>query len=350
MALLKFENIGIEALSATVPKHVVKTKDFISIFSEEHIKKFISATGIEERRISDSDTCSSDLCFKAACDIFEKTDVKKEDIDVVIFVSQTPDYKTPGSAVDLQSKLGLSKDVIVYDINLACTGFIQGLLMGFTFLKIAEINKVLLLVGDTLSKLISYKDKSSGLLLGDAGTAAILNRDDKYGESFFSLNTDGNYMKAVYVPAGGARNPSSIETLKPYIYDDGSIRSREQLTMQGDDVFSFAISVLPKDIKKLIDFSGKSMSDVDLFAFHQANNFMSNYIAKKAKIDKGKVLHSIQNFGNTAGTSIPLCLSYNRDKIKEKKTILMNAIGSGFTYGTVLLNLVECKIIRVSEI
>lgn len=350
MALLRFTNVGIEALSATVPKHIVNTWDFVPVFGIDHINKFCTATGIEERRISDADTCSSDLCYKAANDIFENTEIKKEEIDVVIFVSQTPDYKTPGSSVDLQTRLGLSKDVIAYDINLACTGFIQGLLMGFSFLKVDGINKVLLMVGDTLSKLISYKDKSSGLLLGDAGTAVILNKDIKYGESFFSVNTDGNYMKDVYVPAGGARNPSSIDSLEPKSYEDGSIRSDEQLTMQGDDVFSFAISVLPRDIKKLIEYTGKSMSDVDLFAFHQANNFMSNYIAKKANVDKDKILHSIQKFGNAAGTSIPLCLSYNRDKIKKINTVLMNAIGSGFTYGTVMLNLIDCNILGVSEL
>lgn len=350
MGLLKFKNVGIQVISATVPKTLVKTSDCINDFSEEEIKKFIEATGIEERRFVAEDECASDLCYHSACEIFEKSGVAKDEIDMIIFVSQTPDYKSPGSSIILQDRLGLEKSTIAYDVNMSCSGFVHGLMMAYSFLNQPEINKVLLMVGDTLSKMISPKDKSTGLLLGDAGIAAVIGKGEQYGDSYFSMHTDGAYVDYVKIPAGGSRMMSSPETLKMTEYEDGSVRNLEQVVMVGTDVFSFAISELPKDIKRLLEFAGTTIDGVDKYAFHQANNFMTNFIAKKVKANPDKLLCSIHKYGNTAGTSIPLCMVENRDKIEQNDSILMNAIGAGFAYGTVLLNIADCKILELSEL
>lgn len=350
MALLKFNNIGIRAIAATVPHKVIKTSSLTEFYSEEEIEKFIVATGVEERRFADSDVCASDLCYKAACQIFDETEIKREDIDALFFISQSPDYKIPGSSVILQNRLGLSKETIVYDVNMSCSGFIHGLLIAYNFLQQPNINNVMVMVGETLSKMISIQDKGTGKLLGDAGTVTVLGKGEQYGESFFSMNTDGAHLNSVILPAGGYRIPSSAETMKIVEHEDGSHRSMEHINMVGDDVFSFAISVLPKDIKKLLTFANKEIDEIDVYAFHQANNFMSNYIAKKAKANPDKMLHSIQKYGNTAGTSIPLCMVENRDKIQPNSSVLMNAIGAGFAYGTVLLNIADCKILKRTEL
>lgn len=350
MALLKFNNIGLKAIAATVPHKVVKTSSLTEFYSEDEIKKFIAATGVEERRFADPDVCASDLCYRAACQIFDETDINRKDIDALFFISQTPDYKIPGTSGILQDKLGLSKDTIVYDINMSCSGFIHGLLMAYSFLLQPDINNVMIMIGETLTKMISLQDKGTGKLLGDAGTVAVLGKGEQYGETYFSMNTDGAHLKSVILPAGGARIPSSFATMKPLKHEDGSIRSLEQINMVGDDVFSFAISVLPKDIKRLLAYAGKEIDEIDVYAFHQANNFMSGYISKKAKANPDKILHSIQKYGNTAGTSIPLCMVENRNKIQPNSSILMNAIGAGFAYGTVLLNIADCKILKITEL
>lgn len=350
MGLIKFSNIGIKAISATVPKKIVKTSDFTGFFSEEQIDKFVEATGVVERRFADENVCASDLCLNSAFDILSKIDINKDEIDVLIFVSQTSDYKSPGTSIMLQNKLGLKKSTIVYDVNMSCSGFIHGLLMAYTFLLLPEIKNVMLLVGDTLSKMISLQDKSTGLLLGDGGIATLISKGNQFGESFFSLNTDGANMKSVYIPAGGSRIMSSVETLKNSQYEDGSIRNQEQVVMNGMDVFSFAISELPKDVKRLLEFAGVSVDNIDKFAFHQANNFMTNHIAKKLKVDSSKILRSIQKYGNTAGVSIPLTLVENRISISRGESILMNAIGAGFAYGTVLLNIADCEILELNEL
>lgn len=350
MALLKFSNIGIRSMAATVPNKVIKTSSLTDYYSEDTIQKFIAATGVEERRFADIDICASDLCYNAACQIFNETEIKREDIDVLLFVSQSPDYKIPQTSVILQNRLGLSKETVVYDVNMSCSGFIHGLLMAYSFLQQPCINNVMLMVGETLSKMINMQDKGTGMLLGDAGIVAIIGKGEQFGDSFFSMNTDGAHLSSVILPAGGCRIPSTIETMKAIKYEDGSIRNLEQINMVGDDVFSFAISVLPKDIKKLLNFAGKDIDEIDIYAFHQANNFLSNYIAKKAKVNPQKILHSIQKYGNTAGTSIPLCMVENRNLIQPNNSVLMNAIGAGFAYGTVLLNIADCKILKRTEL
>ena len=350
MGLIKFENVGIKVLSAVVPKNVVKTRSLTNYFSEEQIEKFIEASGVEERRFIDKDKCASDLCYEAACHIFNSTNIKREDIDICIFVSQTPDYKSPGTSVILHDKLGLQKDTIAYDVNMSCSGFIHGLLLGFSFLNLPVVNNVLLTVGDTLSKVISLKDKSTGMLLGDGGIACILGKGNQYGSSYFSMNTDGAFVDYVKIPAGGSRLPSSTDTLQEKEYGDGSLRTLEQVVMEGSDVFSFAISALPKDVKQLLQFAEISMDEIDKYAFHQANNFMTKFIVKKLNADTSKVLRSIQKYGNTAGVSIPLTLVENKHLIHKNETILMNAIGAGFVYGTVLLNIADCNILEIKEL
>lgn len=350
MGFYKFKNVGIQAMTACVPANKVSTQWFLKYYTQEHIDKFVETTGITERRFADDKTCASDLCIKAAQSIFERTEIQPEEIDMLIFVTQTQDFRTPGSGVMIQDKLGLKKTTLVYDLNETCNGFIHGLIMAYTFLTAqSSINKILLLDGDTLSKLISLRDNSTGMLLGDSSMAAVITRGEQFGNSFFSMNSDGSNIQSVITPGGGFRYRSSAETLKDVEYEDGSIRNFEQNVMQGADVFSFAVSELPRDVKRLLEFAGKSIDEIDWYAFHQANKFMTQHVARKLKADVNKTLFSIQHFGNTAGVSIPLTLTFNRDKIKPNQSILMNAIGAGFLYGSGLINIADCNILEMVE-
>lgn len=350
MAILKFQKKGMQILSACVPKTVVKTTEFAKFFGEEHVAKFSESTGIVERRFASENQCASDLCLAAAQKIFGSGEVCKEEIDLLIFITQTQDFRTPGVGQVLQDKLGLSQKILVYDLNVACSAFLHGLVMGYTFLELPNINKVLLMVGDTISKLVSKKDKSTGMLLGDAGIATVLSRGNNFSDSYFSMNTDGSNIEAVITKGGGYRFMSSAETLKDVEYEDGSIRNMEQSYMNGMDVFSYAISRLPKDIKALAAEAHIDINDVNWYVFHQANKFMMSTIAKKMKIDMDKFLYSIYKFGNTSGCSIPLTLVVNKDKVKPGDTMLMNAIGASFVYGSAYCNIADCKILDLIEI
>jgi len=350
MALIKFDGIGLKSLSVTVPKTKVETINRTDLLNESQLIKFIEVTGVKERRIAGVEVCSSDLCFDAAINLFNDCNINPDEIDVLIFLSQTPDYKVPGSSIILQDRLKLKKSTIAFDVNLTCSGFIYGLFLAYSLANLNGINNVLLLVGETLSKITSVKDKSTGLLLGDAGSATLITKSEKYGKSFFSLNTDGSNYKSVIVPGGGCRNMSSAETLKDKEYEDGSIRNDEQLRMDGMDVFSFAVSEIPKDVKKLLNFAGKDVSFIDKVIFHQSNKYMMDVIAKKAKVDLSKMIYSIQKFGNTSGVSIPSALADQKEQIDNNDVLLLNGIGAGFSWGTAIITLVDCNILNINEL
>jgi len=349
MGVIKFKGIGIESLSGTVPINKVETIQRNDFFTEKQLTEFVDKTGVEERRIANEDVCSSDLCFDAAINLFNKTDTNPNEIDALIFISQTPDYRVPGTSIILQHRLNLPKTTIAFDVNMTCSGYIYGLFLAYSLVNINSIKHVLLLNGETLSKITSPRDNSTGLLLGDGGSATIIGKNEKYGDSFFSLNTDGSNSEAVIIPGGGFRNMSSIDTLTYKRFKDGSERNAEQIRMDGMEVFSFAVSELPKDIRGLLNYAEKNVSDVDIFVFHQANKYMMNVITKKLKIDPKKILYSIQKYGNTSGASIPLTIADQKNLINNNDVLLLNAIGAGFSWGTLLLKMVDCNILDISE-
>lgn len=349
MAHFKFNGVGIKGISVTVPKNVVKTSEQTKYFTESQLINFVESTGIEEKRIASNQICASDLCFDAAVNLIDRLLIPLDQIDVLIFVSQTPDYRAPSTSVLLQHKLKLSKSILAFDVNMACTGYLNGIFIAYSIIMGGAKN-VLLLVGDTLSKVTSPQDKATALLLGDAGSATLISKGKYYGDSYFSFNTDGRNFNAINIPMGGFKNMSSTESLKDKEYEDGSVRNGEQIFMDGMEVFSFAISELPKDIKRLLEYAEKDLSDIDKFVLHQANRFMMNTIAKKLKMDKSKILYSIDKFGNTSATSIPLTMVHQKSLLNNGELLLMNAIGSGFSWGTMLMNYNDCKILEINEI
>ncbi|MDO9580203.1 MAG: ketoacyl-ACP synthase III [Bacteroidales bacterium] len=349
MALIKFSGIGIHSVSVTVPKTKIETISQTELLNKDQLLKFIETTGVKERRIADNDMCSSDLCYDAAMNLFDKVNVPIDEINALIFISQTPDYKVPGSSIILQDRLNLQKTTLAFDVNLTCSGYIYGLFLAYSLANNPGIDKVLLLVGETLSKITSMKDKSTGLLLGDGGSATLISKGEKYGDSFFSLNTDGSNYKSVIIPGGGFRNMSSESTLKRRIYEDGSERSDEQLSMDGMDVFSFAVAEIPKDVKNILNFAGMDVTSIDKVIFHQSNKYMMDVIAKKSKVDLSKMLYSIQKFGNTSGVSIPSAIADQKEQIENNDVLLLNAIGAGFSWGTAILKMVDCTILEIKE-
>lgn len=350
MAHFKFNGVGIKGISVTVPKNVLKTSELTEHFSKSHLSSFIESTGIEEKRIVSEEVCASDLCFNAAINLINTLSIPLDHIDVLIFVSQTPDYRAPSTSVLLQHKLKLSKSTLAFDVNMACTGYLNGLFIAYSIIIGSGANNVLLLVGDTLSKVSSPKDKATALLLGDAGSATLISKGNEYQDSYFSFNTDGSNFKAINIPMGGFKNMSSVESLKDMEYDDGSVRNGEQLFMDGMEVFGFAISELPKDMKSLLEYAEINLSDINKFVLHQANRFMIDTIAKKVKMDKSKILYSIDKFGNTSATSIPLTMVHKKEQLNNGELLLMNAIGSGFAWGTMLMYFNNCILLELNEI
>lgn len=352
MALLQFNNIGIKALSAAVPRRVIDNYKYTDYFPVEEVQKIVDKVGIYERRFADEATCSSDLCFAAAEKLILDNNIDRSEIDLLIFISQTPDYRMPATSLLLQERLNLPHATMAFDINLGCSAFIYGLSVAYGFMQQQGIRKALILDGETRSKVYSPKDRRTAFLFGDGGVAALIERDEKYGESFFSFNSDGSREDLIKINAGGYRNPSSQESLKEKIVDEyGNIRNEEQAYMNGGDVFNFVIKEIPKDIKTILNYSNINIDDIDFYIFHQANNFINSYLAKKLKLDESKLPSTIEKFGNTSSVSVPLTIvSELQNQLQERKTLMLSAFGVGMTWATGIINMDGCRISDIVEV
>lgn len=352
MARLEFEHVGITALAAAVPQHVINNYEYTEFFPKEEVKEVVDKIGVFERRFSDKNTCSSDLCFAAAEKLIADNNIDKSEIDLLVFISQTPDYRMPATSVILQDRLGLSNSTIAFDINLGCSAFIYGLSVVYSMMQNSNLRKALILDGETRSKVYSPKDRRSAFIFGDAGVAAIVERDEKFGKSYFSLNSDGSREGLIKIDAGGYRNMSSAETVVEHVVDEfGNIRSAEHGYMHGGDVFNFVIREIPRDIKQTLEFAGKTKEDFDYYVFHQANNFINSYIAKKMKLEEDKIPATISKYGNTSSVSVPLTIvSELKDKLNGNRELLMSAFGVGMTWATGIVPFVDCKISDIVEV
>lgn len=353
MAILHFNNVGISALAACVPSHVIDNYKYTDYFSAEDAKTVVDKIGVYERRFADEKTCSSDLCYAAAERLIADNNIDRSEIDLLVFISQTPDYRMPATSILLQDRLKLPMSTIAFDVNLGCSGFLYGLSIVYSMMQTMGLRKALLLDGETRSKVYSPKDRRSAFIFGDAGVAALIECDERFGASHFSLNSDGSRGNLIMIPGGGYRNMSSAETLKEKVVDEyGNMRSDEQGYMNGADVFNFVIVEIPKDIKRLFAEVGEDIQQMDYYVFHQANNFINSFIAKKMKLDKERIPSSIHKFGNTSSVSVPLTIvSELKDKLRgEHKRLMLSAFGVGMAWATAIVSLDNCQISDIVEI
>jgi len=352
MAMLEYNGVGITAMAAAVPHTVINNYEYTNYFPAEQVKEVVDKIGIYERRFADAATCSSDLCFAAAEKLLTDNSIDRSEIDLLVFISQTPDYRMPATSILLQHRLGLPQSCVAFDINLGCAAFCYGLSVVYGMMQGSGIRKALLLDGETRSKVYSPKDRRSAFIFGDAGVAALIEKDAKFGHSWFSLNSDGSRGDLIMIPGGGYRHPSSIETLKEKVIDEyGNIRSDEQGYMRGGDVFNFVIREIPRDITKTLEYAEKSKDDMDYIVFHQANNYINSYIAKKMKLDVERIPSTIAKYGNTSSVSVPLTIvSELRDKLDGNKTLLLSAFGVGMCWATGIVPFADCKISEIVEV
>lgn len=353
MAFLKYEGVGITALAAAVPRTVIKNYEYTRYFPVDQVKEVVDKVGIYERRFADENTCSSDLCYAAAEKLITDNNINRSEIDLLIFISQTPDYRMPATSVILQDRLRLSNSTIAFDLNLGCSAFMYGMSVVYGLMQQKGLRKALILDGETRSKVYSPKDRRTAFLFGDGGVAALVERNNCFGKSYFSLNSDGSREGLIKVDAGGYRKMSSLETVKERVIDEyGNIRSEEQGYMHGGDVFNFVIREIPKDIKALLAYAEVDKDEFDYMVFHQANNFINSYLAKKLKLDTAKIPSTIAKYGNTSSVSVPLTIV---SELKEKliggnKKVLLSAFGVGMTWATAIVNFNDCKISDIVEV
>ena len=346
MAIIKFNNVGISAMSACVPRKIISNKDLGYLIPEEEIDKTIQNIGVEERRVVDDDVCASDLCYKAARSLIEDNHIDPNSIDVLLFMSQTSDYRIPATAPLLQHRLGLSIDTLCIDLSLGCSGFVFALSTAYAYANMGL--RVLLLDGETFSKIVNKRDKVDWPLYGDGATATLVEKGD-YDEAVFILKSDGSGKDSVII-RDGMRNKITPESCLEKEEEEGNIRTGLEVFMDGMAVFNFAMKRVPKSIKEIVELSGTTMEDVDWLVFHQANKFMTDFFTKKLKFNPEKVPYCIQKYGNTSSTSVPLTIvSELHDKLKDGDRVIMSGFGAGLSWGTARVIFNGCKISPVVE-
>ena len=330
MATGILNNVEIKGIACAVPDHLVKSEDYNEIFGEEGVRKFVGMTGVKTRYVALDQQCTSDLCYAAATKLMAKLNWEAASVDALILITQTPDYAVPASACVLQHRLGLSEDCIAFDVNLGCSAYVYGIWLAATMLSTQDLNRVLLLVGDTSNFGINQNDSATAMIFGDGGTATALERSEGKNIKYF-LKTKGSGFKHIIVPAGHARSRSRTN----------ADSSEYELAMNGSAVFSFTITDVPRTVKSFMSQYDIDVNEVDMFVFHQANLFILKHLAKKMNLPMEKVPVSIDRYGNTSGESIPLTLvdALGNGESSGPIKLFMCGFGIGLSWGGIYLEM-----------
>ena len=351
----KFNNKKITGILSVVPKNTVKFEEEIDNynFSKKQSMKLKKIMGYGEHRIAEKDTCVSDLCIFGLKYIFNEGVLRKDEIDALILVTSTPDYFMPPTSNVIQGELGLPQDIICMDINQGCAGFLIGLFQAFSFLEQEEINKVILLNADVISRKVSRKDRNSYPLIGDAAAVTIIEKDNSRDNKIIgNVKMDGSKYYAIIMPAGGLKIPYSKETSIAKVDSEGNARSLNDMNMDGKAIFDFVQKEVPPMIDDLLREAGTTKNKVDYFMFHQPNKFMLERLADKMEISHNKMPNNIVGkFGNSNGVTIPVNLTYNLgDKLMNNSyDICLAGFGVGLVWSSMLVKmggLSFCKIIE----
>jgi|LSQX01.2.fsa_nt_gb 3-oxoacyl-[acyl-carrier-protein] synthase-3 len=350
MPYFKYSNIRIAAVASAVPTKVIKVDQFKSQYGDDYVEKFKEGTGVEEFRKTSKYQTASDLGFAAAEKIISEKHINRDSIGALVFVSHSPDYRRPGTSSVLHKRLKLSKECAALDVNLGCSAFVYGMQVACSLLQCSDIERALLIVSESLTKMVYPTDKSVSMLFGDGGSAVLLEKtNDEAYQIKGLLKSDGNGYKAIIAPAGGFRNIDASRDV--FTWDDGNERTLYNTHMNGNDVFAFTISDVPKTIKEFLEKTNTSVADYTCLAFHQANKFIHKQLSKKLKADLSKMPMCIHKYGNTSASSIPLliCDTYGNDTTNEEVNFLMAGFGVGLSWGVVSAKINKLDIYPVIE-
>ena len=345
MAKTIFKKPAITGIVTCVPEKFLKIEDEVDTLYEgnlqtvDAIKKSI---GLQKRHIVDNETTTSDLCEKAARQLLNGMQVDKSEIGAVIFVTQTPDYFQPASAAYLHGKLGLSQNCAVFDVNQGCSGYVYGLWLASMMLETGSCKKVLLLAGDTISKIVNPNDSNVAPMFGDGGTATIVENSEIEKKSYFIFHSNGKKFDTIIQPKGAFREPTPQIINNKNVFDTSAKRNLGNLFMDGTEVFVFAINEEPKAISEILAFSKSKEHEIDFIIFHQANKYIISNIARRLKFPLEKVpSDTTGKYGNQSSASIPCTISdaINNEVVSRDVKLVLSGFGVGLSWATCQLNL-----------
>jgi 3-oxoacyl-[acyl-carrier-protein] synthase-3 len=309
-------------------------------FPEWSIEKIEEKTGIVERWIAAENECSSDLGVAAAEKLFRNTAFKPADIDYILFCTQSPDHFLPTSACVMQQRLGIPTSAGALDINLGCSGFVYGLGLAKALIETGQASNVLLVTAETYSKFINQRDKSVRTLFGDAGAATLIHGVTGEEEFIgpFIYGTDGSGAQNLIVPSGGMRQRLAPIN-EPSCDTDGNLRTAADLYMNGPEIFVFTLREVPRVVQELLTRTNMALDGIDLFVFHQANQYMLEHLRKKLKIPADRFFVGMRHCGNTVSCTIPIALKQASDegRLRPGHLVMLVGFGVGYSWGATLL-------------
>lgn len=318
----------ITAVAGYVPEYKLTNKE-LETMVDTNDEWILSRTGIKERRILKGENLgTSDMAVPVVEELIKKSGCNKEDIDLVICGTVTPDITVADTANTICEKAGLT-NAFGYDINAACSGFIFSLFTGVQFIRAGTYKKVIVIGGDKMSSIINYKDRATCVIFGDGAGGVLLEPgDENLGVKQAVLKGDGSGRELLYIKTRGSKYPLTHESL-----DNGDHYVRQD----GRPVFKAAVKGMTSAIKELLLKSNLKLEDIDWLVPHQANMRIIDAVADHLDFPKEKVMVNIHKYGNTTAGTIPLCLWDWEDKLKKGDNVILTAFGGGFTWGAILV-------------
>lgn len=329
-------NAFIKAISYYLPEKIVTNEEIVNDFPEWTVEKIAEKVGVKQRHVAQDSETATDLAVHAAENLFcENPGIEREDIDFVLFCTQSPDYFLPSSACIIQDRLGLPINCGAFDFNLGCSGYVYGLAVAKGLIAGGIATNVLLLTGETYSKYLHPRDKGNRTIFGDAASATIVSTEGFAEIGEFTLGTDGSGAENLIVRSGGARYSTKKEDLT--FDESGNPHSSDYLYMNGSEIFSFTQKNVPQVVNQTLEKNGISNDEIKMYIFHQANSFMLNFLRKKMKINPSRFYINMAEVGNTVSNTIPIALADIMHETHIQGRLLICGFGVGYSWGGCIL-------------
>jgi 3-oxoacyl-[acyl-carrier-protein] synthase-3 len=329
----------IKQIEYYLPEKVVTNLELAQKNPEWNIERIEEKSGVKKRHVAGPDQTALDLAIKAVEKLFASGGISKDQIDAIIFCTQSQDYIMPANSFLIHKHFNFKQNVWTFDYNLACSGYTFGLAITRGIIETGLAKNVLLINSETYSKYLNPKDRSTNILFGDGAAASVISSENTRGIIDVILSSSGEKFDTFYIPAGGMKLPKSIQTKETSVDRSGNVKNLENIHMNGFAVWKFISKNVSEQINTLLERNHLSVNDIDLFVFHQASKLTIDSLVKMLKLDKEKVFMNLKNVGNTVSASIPIALKDAElsGRLKKGNLILLSGFGVGLSWGSIIM-------------
>jgi len=326
----------IKAIEYVYPKKKISNDDLAKQFPDYDFSKFEEKVGIKNRYWVEKNETAFDLAITACEKLFDRVD--KNEIDYILYCTQSPEYFLPTTACILQDKLKLCKNIGALDFNLGCSGFSYGVSLAKGLINSGQAKNILLVTAETYSKYLHPKDRSNRAIFGDAATATLISFSEEEHIGAFLFGTDGSGYDKLIVRNGGSKSPHN-EDAEEIVYGSDNVYTENHLYMNGPEVFDFTNNVIPNFTKEILSKNNVSIEAINQFVFHQANAFMLNFMRKRLKISHEAFFVDLEDGGNTVSCTIPIALKKYSQTVNGMENIIIVGFGVGLSWSGGLLKI-----------